>query len=550
MIPNIWVEKTDVKKRVDRQSGPYAFGVALWSPQKDKRGADIYSNLRKVKEGDIILHITDRAGFTAVSKAKSNFYEENIIAGTEWDGPGYLIPLKEFTSIPLIDRKLILNSKNKVLLDRLRGEFNVFYNSELNLNQGGYFTECPLELANLINNLYFLENKKNLPFLENISSSNNTIAGMNFKIQSLISSLLLSGIKVSKNLTERYIISLLTKPFVILTGLSGSGKTKLAQAFSQWICEDESQVCIVPVGADWTNREPLLGFPNALEPDKYVKPDNRALDLLLEAGKSENHSKPYFLILDEMNLSHVERYFADFLSVMESKGKFSLHAGPKERDGVPSEISLPRNLFIIGTVNIDETTYMFSPKVLDRASVLEFRVTSDEMKDFLDGNTIVDLGNLKGKGASMASSFVEISANKQLAPKDNDGLQSELLKFFNELKKAGAEFGYRSASEIYRFAAVVNHLEPAWTTNEIIDSAIMQKLLPKVHGARRKLEPILKTLGKLCLVDGIEIDSYLVPNTEFNFKEGTKVRYPISLEKIIRMYQNLMQNGFTSYAEA
>ena len=174
----------------------------------------------------------------------------------------------------------------------------------------------------------------------------------------------------------------------------------------------------------------------------------------------------------------------------------------------------------------------------------------DEMKDFLDENTIVDLGKLKGKGASMASSFVKISANKLLAPKDKDGLQSELLKFFNELKRAGAEFGYRSASEIYRFAAVVNLLEPTWTTDEIIDSAVMQKLLPKVHGARRKLEPILKTLGKLCLVDGIEIDSYLVPNSEFDFKEGAKVRYPISLEKILRMYQNLMQNGFTSYAEA
>ncbi|MBK7561215.1 MAG: hypothetical protein IPI68_06745 [Chitinophagaceae bacterium] len=86
-----------------------------------------------------------------------------------------------------------------------------------------------------------------------------------------------------------------------------------------WLSEDENQYCIVPVGADWTNREPLLGFPNALEKNNYVKPDNRVLDMIIEANRNE--SKPYFLILDEMNLSHVERYFADFLSVMESKPK-------------------------------------------------------------------------------------------------------------------------------------------------------------------------------------------------------------------------------------
>ena len=194
-----------------------------------------------------------------------------------------------------------------------------------------------------------------------------------------------AGFFINEKLSARFISSLLTKPFVILTGLSGSGKTKLAQAFAMWICEDENQYCIVPVGADWTNREPLLGFPNALEPEKYVKPDNGVLDLIIEANKNEN--KPYFLILDEMNLSHVERYFADFLSVMESKNEIALHSGDGDWDGIPPKTGFPKNLFIIGTVNIDETTYMFSPKVLDRASVIEFRVTAEEMGSYLNSNT-------------------------------------------------------------------------------------------------------------------------------------------------------------------
>lgn len=354
----------------------------------------------------------------------------------------------------------------------------------------------------------------------------------------------------NNKLCLRFISSLLTKPFVILTGLSGSGKTKLAQAFATWICENENQYCIVPVGADWTNREPLLGFPNALESGKYILPDNGALGLILEAAKGANSNKPYFLILDEMNLSHVERYFADFLSIMESNGKFSLHSGSEEWNNVPSEIKLPKNLFIIGTVNIDETTYMFSPKVLDRASVIEFRVTADEMKDYLKSTTSLDLDNLKSAGSNMAEAFVEIAQDKYLQTINALDLQTALNIFFVELKKTGAEFGYRSAAEIFRFAAVVNTIEPDWTIIEIIDAAIMQKLLPKVHGSRRKLEPVLKTLGTLCLQDSQNIDEFISPKIEIDFNDTVKIKYPVSLEKILRMNRCLIDNGFTSYAEA
>lgn len=141
---------------------------------------------------------------------------------------------------------------------------------------------------------------------------------IDFSIDEFENSLNEAGLIFSKKLLTRFAASLVTKPFVLLTGLSGSGKTKLAQAFAQWICETEKQYCIVPVGADWTNREPLLGYVNALENTGYILPENGALELIIEANKKENENKPYFLILDEMNLSHVERYFADFLSVMES----------------------------------------------------------------------------------------------------------------------------------------------------------------------------------------------------------------------------------------
>lgn len=354
------------------------------------------------------------------------------------------------------------------------------------------------------------------------------------------------NLHVNVNLTLRFIASLLAKPFVILTGLSGSGKTKLAQAFANWICETEDQICLVPVGADWTNREPLLGYPNALEEGKYVKPDSGVLDLLLLAEKDA--TKPYFLILDEMNLSHVERYFADFLSVMESRGDIKLHPeSPSTSDNIPSKIKLPKNLFIIGTVNIDETTYMFSPKVLDRANVIEFRVTLEEMQHFLNLDCNLNLDSLFGSGAHMAGDFVNIALKREIESLHKPFIINALLEFFNVLQMAGAEFGYRSAAEILRFATVANTIESEWSINEIIDAAISQKLLPKVHGSRRKLEPILRTLGTLCVTDAAKIDDY------FNLKTtltDLNAHYPITLEKLKRMYRNLIDNGFTSFAEA
>lgn len=362
-----------------------------------------------------------------------------------------------------------------------------------------------------------------------------------------------SGLLFSSQLIKRFIASLCTKPFVILSGLSGSGKTKIAQSFVQWICESKGQYRIVPVGADWTNREPLLGYPNGLVTEEYITPDSGAIHLLIEALKKGNEKKPFFLILDEMNLSHVERYFADFLSIMESNDTIKLYTGKKRKslDGLEIDLELgwPKNLFIIGTVNIDETTYMFSPKVLDRSNVIEFRITDDEIRSFLSNPSIPKLENLEGQGIDMAESFIELA--KPIDIVKNDNLLKELVYFFNELKKVGAEFGYRSAMEIVQLVGKLKRLEPMIKDNECIDIAIMQKLLPKLHGSRSKLVKILITLTGLC-VEGIAKEDF-EKNFEDLYKkdfEDIKVKYPISFEKLTRMYKNVLANGFTSYAEA
>ena len=290
------------------------------------------------------------------------------------------------------------------------------------------------------------------------------------------------GLRFSNRQSVNFVASLLSKHLVILTGLSGSGKTKLAQAFARWITPPSPECfAVVPVGADWTSNEYILGYPDNLN-GGYVQ--QTALKLILQAEKYPEI--PHFLILDEMNLSHVERYFADLLSLIESNEKVWLHHDDAaKRDGVPAQLVLPENLFIIGTVNVDETTYMFSPKVLDRANVLEFRVSEADMVEFLDHPVAPDLAKLAEpgtNGAAFGKEFVVAASQKHdaaLSEEQRAQLKAELMLFFNALGEHNAEFGFRVGKEIARFL----HFHEALSGGSLdfraaMVAQIVQKLLP------------------------------------------------------------------------
>ena len=131
---------------------------------------------------------------------------------------------------------------------------------------------------------------------------------------------------------------------------------------------------------------------------------------------------------------------------------------------------------------------------------------------------------------------------------ENGKATAEILKaFFTELKSVNAEFGYRSATEIFRFISQTyknDDTENKMSQEEILDVAILQKLLPKLHGSRKKLEPALKGLWKLCF-DPIIKDT--MPISHENIDKAT---YKKSADKIFRMYESAHANGFTSFAEA
>ncbi len=224
------------------------------------------------------------------------------------------------------------------------------------------------------------------------------------------------GFPFDPDLIARYVAALLTKPFVILAGVSGTGKSKLAELVAEYYSTtpttgsasrvrpaaddrfvfmptkgppDPTRFALVAVRPDWTDHQSILGFVNPIT-ERYES--TQALDLVLRAGQTlhATDEKPsalrHFMLLDEMNLARVEHYFSDWLACSESRriaddGSISQQSVPLHRskntmettlanpDGstetlpVPASLALPTNLVVTGTVNVDETTYGFSPKV-------------------------------------------------------------------------------------------------------------------------------------------------------------------------------------------
>ena len=263
---------------------------------------------------------------------------------------------------------------------------------------------------------------------------------------------------------------------------------------------------VIPFAADWTGNENIIGYPDGLNEGSYVT--RPALDLIQRAIEPANALVPHFLILDEMNLSHVERYFSDILSAIESEEQIPLYKGSiRKSDGkdVPHMLSLPPNVFIIGTVNVDETTYMFSPKVLDRANVIEFRMNASELGTFLTAPKAPNLAALDGKGAAYGKAFVEAAADKSRSVPSaaKQHFESEMVLLFNLLKDHHAEFGYRTVYESARFIHFY-HLFSNYSDNDegwfagAMDAVIVQKILPKLHGARSRLEGLLWALARVC----------------------------------------------------
>jgi energy-coupling factor transporter ATP-binding protein EcfA2 len=289
------------------------------------------------------------------------------------------------------------------------------------------------------------------------------------------------GFTFSREHVINYYLSLKTKPFVILTGISGSGKTKLTELFAEAVCNDcKNQYLRLPVRPDWNDDRNLLGYYNPLT-KQYQSTD--FLKFLMKANQDAKN--PYFICLDEMNLARVEYYFSTFLSAMESGEKEISLSGFNE--DMEYKIAIPHNLFFTGTVNMDETTYRFSPKVLDRANTIEFneiklltpRKTEDtsainsELIEPFKTHFLNDEARKNGTS----------SEYKEWEKKKWDEQVGFLNRINEALEKYNLHFGYRIRDEVLRymyFAEILNSDD--FTPNKALDFQIKQKILPRIKG--------------------------------------------------------------------
>jgi hypothetical protein len=403
------------------------------------------------------------------------------------------------------------------------------------------------------------------------------------------------GFPFDPDLLARYLASLQAKPFVILAGVSGTGKSKLAElvaefytrgqtaqatvsppsipAFgSQYVyatpqqpAPDRTRFALVPVRPDWIDGQSIIGFVNPIT-ESYES--TQALDLILRAHRAlsaivdKAQAERYFLLLDEMNLARVEHYFSDWLACAESRrarpdgsiiqqpvplhrAKAPMHTTLQRPDGstetldVPASLELPINLVITGTVNVDETTYGLSPKVLDRAMVLEF--DDVDLERLRTANQPAP-ANAYRFPAMLKPYSLPSAADYEHLPQATH----ELLKTLNGiLEEARLHFGYRAANELALFMSIYNEILPpdpqdvAWL--RALDIGVLQKVLPRLSGSRAKLEA---ALTRVCgFLRDLQAPSDLMAELDPN----SMARLPRSYRRALDMLQALRDFGFVSF---
>jgi len=351
-----------------------------------------------------------------------------------------------------------------------------------------------------------------------------------------------NGFTCDENVIENIYLSVKAKPFIILTGIAGIGKTTLARLFAESVgaTTENNRYKKISVRPDWHDSKSLLGY---LDLNGYFIP-GALNDFILAAMDDER--KPYFLCLDEMSLARVEYYFSEVLSVMESRrhrsGKvysdrligterFGRDAQARELYG---QLTLPENLFIIGTISSENAYTGISSKLLDRASLIEI----SQVSLFLQ-----DTQNNQQEPIRLGAKFLQsdiLTLTNFTRQQDMIREVVTLLEAMNGiLIKANAQIGLRVRDEIC-FYVVYNAEYHLMTQENALDHAILQKILPRIQGKGSAVESVLTDLFKICA--GTRSDGAIR-----NYPGNRGGLFPKSAQKLSAMVKRFDREGETSY---
>ena len=381
----------------------------------------------------------------------------------------------------------------------------------------------------------------------------------------------------ASSLYRPYITAIKSKPFILLAGISGTGKSRIVRELARACWEEGSEEYktqkpknfeMVQVKPNWHDSSELIGYVSRVS----GSPVFVAGDFLKFVAKAwENPEVPYFLCLDEMNLAPVEQYFAEYLSVVESRkcqedGTIAtdpilkkskedwyrvLTAELTDDENIRTRflndgICIPQNLIVVGTVNMDETTFSFSRKVLDRAMTLEMNEV--DLYGGLDSQYEkigkLEAGNLIGTAVEGVDVY-----------KENEEVCDIALKYLEavntELEGTPFKVAYRTRNEFllyvvnnlpYNRDKDGNELDEIFVIARALDEITSMKILSRIEGDSDKIGNLLNNLQNV-----IKEQLKAISNKEYSDKkdDGEK-EYSVSLAKLAEMEKRL-KSGYTSF---
>lgn len=347
--PSIWIEKTIVKGRPDRIQGEHRLGQALWSPQRSKSGGDIYSNMRLVKTGDVVLHLTDNEGFTGISvvadKADESF---SGVTDTDWYGSCYRIPLENFTKLdpPLMRDDLLrkqpyADELKELIEGRTKG---LFFNSKLDLNQGAYLTEATPTLASILNRAYLDAAGKPLPIIgrdEPVGPTGEN-ASEPFSIEDALETLFFDQAEI-----EDILRLWKAKKNIVLQGPPGVGKSFAAEKLAFSLMEEagRDRVGFVQFHQSYSYEDFVEGYRPTengfeLKAGKFVQFCRRA------EADPENR---YVFVIDEINRGNLSKILGELMLLVEGDKRGPNWAMPLASGKVSFHV--PPNVYLMGLMN-------------------------------------------------------------------------------------------------------------------------------------------------------------------------------------------------------
>lgn len=531
----------------------------LWAPLLNAAGKTQHhwESMKDVKINDIVLHYSNGA-IRAVSQVQQAAVEKPkpaSLSDQQWEENGRLVVTEYHELNPIIPLEGI--SQDLLQLHIGKGPIN----KKGGVNQG-YLFPFTLQGLSIIQNkskdtpwpeftlLTDMEEEETDVELVTLSDEETSV-----QLEIVKSYIQEQGFTYPELLIENFYLSLKTKPFVILAGISGTGKTKLIQKFAEALgaTEANGQFTLIPVRPDWNDPSDLIGYKDLSGTFRRGK-----LTYVLEAASApENLQKPYFICLDEMNLARVEHYFSDLLSILETQrwqeGHIVTDAVVTEEQ-VGRNIGVPENVYFIGTVNMDETTHPFSKKVLDRANTIEFNyIDLDNFQGLEETDVTTDEGidMLFPTAQFLTSNYLQL---KDAYAEHKDTIQhtvTQLVQINTILEAIHAHVGFRVRDSIC-FYMIYNDRFSLMKTDEAMDMQIMQKILPRIQGNNTEVKKVIIELLLLCLNESINSKEYMDEERDIEQvwakrNNDRNVKYPQSARKLIFMLRRLDHDGFTSF---